>query len=84
MITGMVFLYVNVCLYLNVNFVILYMLLYKGPRGRQQLLSWSLNFVIKIHVHISSTQCELELQYSFNCLLFQANTVKSILQFAGI
>ena len=36
----------NVGLYLNVRFVTLYMLLYKGPRGRQQLLSWSLNFVI--------------------------------------
>ena len=35
---------INVCLYLNVSFVILYMLSYKGPRGRQQLLSWSLNF----------------------------------------
>ena len=51
MITGMLFVYVNVCLYLNVSFVILYMLLYKGPRGRQQ--SWSFNVLILTFIWIS-------------------------------
>ena len=32
---------------------ILYMLLYKGSRGRQQLLSWSLNFLILTFIWIS-------------------------------
>ena len=48
----MLFLCVNVCMYFNESFVILYLLLYKGSSGRQQLLSCSFNFPILTFIWI--------------------------------
>ena len=60
MITGMVFLYVNVCLYLNVNFVILYVVVQRAKRKTAVAIlvpqfsyfNFHMNFSCKLSVYI--------------------------------
>ena len=78
MITGMVFLYVNVCLYLNVNFVILYVVVQRAKRKTAVAIlvpqfsyfNFHMNFSCKLSVYIYICFLCMKIENKFYSILF--------------
>ena len=79
MITGMVFLYVNVCLYLNVNFVILYVVVQRAKRKTAVAIlvpqfsyfNFHMNFSCKLSVYIYICFLCMKIEIKFYSILFK-------------
>ena len=82
MITGMVFLYVNVCLYLNVNFVILYVVVQRAKRKTAVAIlvpqfsyfNFHMNFSCKLSVYIYICFLCMKIENKFYSILFYGFT----------